>query len=89
MSALQDTVRALRRDKVRVSIFIDPDLEAVRWASALDADRIELYTEPYAKSFAAGGREREESFARTPRRQRSRTASGLVSTPATISISTT
>ena len=64
VSALQETVRALRRDKIRVSIFIDPDLDAVRWASALDADRIELYTEPYAKSFAAGGREREESFAR-------------------------
>ena len=55
VSVLQDTVRALRRDKIRVSIFVDPDLDAVRWASALDADRIELYTEPYAKSFAAGG----------------------------------
>ena len=63
VSALQETVRELRRDKIRVSIFIDPDLDAVRWASALDADRIELYTEPYAKAFAAGGAEREESFA--------------------------
>jgi pyridoxine 5-phosphate synthase len=64
VSALQETVRALRRDKIRVSIFVDPDLDAVRWAAALDADRIELYTEPYAKSYAVGGREREESFAR-------------------------
>jgi pyridoxine 5-phosphate synthase len=64
VAALQETVRALQRDKIRVSIFIDPDLDAVRWAASIDADRIELYTEPFAKAFAAGGREREESFAR-------------------------
>ena len=51
-SALQSTVRDLQRDGVRVSVFIDPDLEAVRWAASLDADRIELYTEPYARAFA-------------------------------------
>ena len=49
---------------IRVSVFIDPDLEAVRWAASLDADRIELYTEPYARAFEKGGRERQESFER-------------------------
>jgi pyridoxine 5-phosphate synthase len=61
-SALETTIRDLRRAGIRVSVFIDPDLEAVRWASSLDADRIELYTEPYARAYAAGAREGEESF---------------------------
>ena len=62
VSALQTTIRDLQRDGIRVSVFIDPDLEAVRWAASLDADRIELYTEPYARAYDAGGRERQESF---------------------------
>jgi pyridoxine 5-phosphate synthase len=62
VSAVQDTIRDLQRDGVRVSVFIDPDLEAVRWAASLDADRIELYTEPFARAYARGGRERQESF---------------------------
>ena len=36
---------------VRVSVFLDPDTEQVEQASALGADRIELYTEPYARAF--------------------------------------
>ncbi len=62
VSALQTTIRDLQRDGIRVSVFIDPDLEAVRWAASLDADRIELYTEPYARAYERGGRERQESF---------------------------
>lgn len=36
---------------VRVSLFMDPVAEAMCAASALGADRIELYTEPYAAGF--------------------------------------
>ncbi len=64
VSALHTTVRDLQRAGIRVSVFIDPDLEAVRWAASLDADRIELYTEPYARAYAAGGAERKKSFDR-------------------------
>ena len=64
VSALHTTVRDLQRAGIRVSVFIDPDLEAVRWAASLDADRIELYTEPYARAYAAGGAERRKSFDR-------------------------
>ena len=35
----------------RVSLFMDPLAEAMQHAAAVGADRIELYTEPYAKSF--------------------------------------
>ena len=62
VSALQTTIRDLQSNGIRVSVFIDPDLEAVRWAASLDADRIELYTEPYARAYEHGGRERQESF---------------------------
>jgi pyridoxine 5-phosphate synthase len=62
VARLQTTIRDLQRDGVRVSVFIDPDLEAVRWAASLDADRIELYTEPYARAYAAGGDARKKSF---------------------------
>jgi len=47
-------VRDLRERGVRVSLFVDPDDEAVRWAAGLGADRVELYTEPFAKAFARG-----------------------------------
>ena len=61
-AALQATIQELQRAGIRVSIFVDPDPEAVNWAGSLGADRIELYTEPYAKAFAAGGAARQESF---------------------------
>lgn len=38
----------------RVSMFVDPAPAAVEWAAALGADRIEIYTEPYAHACATG-----------------------------------
>lgn len=63
-AALLSTVKALQRDGVRVSLFIDPEPAAVEWAGALGADRVELYTEPFARAFAAGGTARQASFDR-------------------------
>jgi pyridoxine 5-phosphate synthase len=37
----------------RVSLFMDPDPSAMGDAAALGADRVELYTEPYAKAFGS------------------------------------
>jgi pyridoxine 5-phosphate synthase len=37
---------------VRVSVFVDPEPAPVRWAAQLGADRIELYTEPFAVAYA-------------------------------------
>lgn len=39
---------------VRVSLFMDPDIEQIRLAAALGADRIELYTGPFAAAHLAG-----------------------------------
>ena len=45
---------------IRVSIFVDPDPAMVAGAKACGADRVELYTEAYARLYAAG---REEAIA--------------------------
>jgi len=39
---------------IRTSIFVDPVIEMVEGAAATGADRIELYTEGYAKLYAEG-----------------------------------
>jgi len=51
---LRGTIAGLRADGIRVSVFIDPDPAAVGWAGELGADRVELFTEPFARAFAAG-----------------------------------
>ena len=38
----------------RVALFMDPEPEAMPAAADLGADRVELYTEPYARAFADG-----------------------------------
>jgi pyridoxine 5-phosphate synthase len=53
-AALAATVDALRRAGIRVSLVVEPEPAAIRWAAELGADRVELYTEPYARAFAAG-----------------------------------
>jgi pyridoxine 5-phosphate synthase len=61
-SELSSVVRRLQDDGIRVSLFIDPEIDAVRWAAAMGANRIELYTEPFARAFAAGADEGRRSF---------------------------
>lgn len=47
-------VKRLQLEKIRVSIFVDPVEAPVRWAKRIGADRIELYTEPFARDFEKG-----------------------------------
>jgi pyridoxine 5-phosphate synthase len=61
--ALRTVIQRLQRVRVRVSLFVDPDLTAVEWASRLGADRIELYTEPFAKAYARSEDEGRRAFA--------------------------
>lgn len=39
---------------IRVSVFVDPQPEPILWARSLGADRVELYTEPFARAFEKG-----------------------------------
>jgi pyridoxine 5-phosphate synthase len=48
---LRDVVREIQSSGTRVSVFVDPALRMVEGAAAVGADRIELYTEPYAREF--------------------------------------
>lgn len=50
-SLLKDIITELKSNKVRVSLFVDPLPKMVEAAAKLGADRIELYTEPYAVEF--------------------------------------
>lgn len=51
---LQSIVGGMKKIGVRVSLFIDPVPEAVKWAAAVGGDRVELYTEPFARAFEKG-----------------------------------
>jgi pyridoxine 5-phosphate synthase len=50
-SFLKEIVGEIKSLGVRVSIFVDPSPRIVEGAAAVGADRIELYTEPYAREF--------------------------------------
>jgi pyridoxine 5-phosphate synthase len=48
LDRVEPLVREARALGVRVSLFMDPDPDAMARVAAIGADRIELYTEPYA-----------------------------------------
>ncbi len=48
---LKEITAQLQAKNIRVSIFVDPDPKQVEGAKAVGADRIELYTGPYAHQF--------------------------------------
>ena len=50
---LAPIIQELQSLGIRVSLFMDPDLEQIKLAKAVGTDRIELYTGPYADAFAA------------------------------------
>ena len=48
---LKGVVNQLHASRMRVSIFVDPDPEMVEYALKTGADRVELYTGPYAELY--------------------------------------
>jgi len=54
-AALAGIIERFHDQGVRVSVFVDPEPGVIDWAAELGADRIELYTEPYARAFERGG----------------------------------
>ena len=56
---LAPVVAEIRSLGVRVSLFMDPEPESMRAAKAIGADRVELYTEPYAQAWSGSARQHE------------------------------
>jgi pyridoxine 5-phosphate synthase len=52
--SMAETIQHLHEIGVRVSLFVDPAAEPINWAASVGADRVELYTEPYARAFEHG-----------------------------------
>lgn len=51
-SFLSSVVGRLKQAGIRVSIFVAPEPKQIKAAAALGADRVELYTKPYADAFS-------------------------------------
>jgi pyridoxine 5-phosphate synthase len=51
---LPQTIERLRAKGVRVSLFVDAMPDPISWAASVHADRVELYTEPFARAYERG-----------------------------------
>ena len=49
---LTEVVATFNEAGIRTSVFVDPDVKMVEYAAKVGADRVELYTEPYAANYA-------------------------------------
>ncbi len=52
--ALKNIVKELRDLSIRISLFMDPVCDQIKRAADLGVNRVELYTEPYARAFDRG-----------------------------------
>ena len=56
-SYLKDIINVFKRANIRVSIFVDPDANMIEYAAKAGADRVELYTEGYARQYLSNPKE--------------------------------
>ena len=71
---LTDIVSEFHRHGIRTSIFVDPDPRMAEAAARTGTDRVELYTESYARDYFAGPEKAIQPFVETAR---AATAAGL------------
>ncbi|WP_340077803.1 pyridoxine 5'-phosphate synthase [Leptobacterium sp. I13] len=55
---LQEVIQEFKKNSIRTSIFVDPDLKMIEGALETGTDRIELYTEAYAIAYEKGDAEK-------------------------------
>lgn len=53
---LIEVIQECKRNDIRTSIFVDPDLKMIAGAKLTGTDRIELYTEQFAHEFSLGNK---------------------------------
>ena len=68
---LKETIAIFRSAGIRTSIFCDPVVEMVEGAAESGTDRIELYTEAYARGFTENPEQAVEPYVRAAERARS------------------
>ncbi|MDD4644655.1 MAG: pyridoxine 5'-phosphate synthase [Bacteroidales bacterium] len=59
---LKEVVVRFHEKGIRVSVFVDANPEMIRCAAAIGADRVELYTEPYATGYPKNPEEAVKPF---------------------------
>tara|TARA_B100000780_G_scaffold71237_1_gene47629 strand:- start:6718 stop:7431 length:714 start_codon:yes stop_codon:yes gene_type:complete len=59
---LKDVVSEFKKNGIRTSIFVDPNLRLIEGAKETGVDRIELYTESYASHFEKGNLKEMNKF---------------------------
>lgn len=62
LTFLKEIIARLQEHGIRTSIFVDPDPEAIEGAAETGTNRIELYTEPYARLYPLGRDKAIEPF---------------------------
>ncbi len=65
---LKEVVDEFKRNGIRTSIFMDPDVAMMEAAAATGTDRIELYTESFATAFEKGNRAGVSSYVETAKK---------------------
>lgn len=74
---LRDDIVGLKNAGIRVSLFVEAEPDAIALAAELGADRVELYTEPFARAFERGEADARQSFDRYVEAARLAHAAGL------------
>jgi pyridoxine 5-phosphate synthase len=54
---LVEVITEFKRNNIRTSIFVDPDLKQIEGAKETGTDRIELYTEAFAHQYGLGNKD--------------------------------
>ncbi|MCL4144284.1 UNVERIFIED_CONTAM: hypothetical protein GTU68_044355 [Idotea baltica] len=65
---LKELVKKYQDAGIRVSIFVDPDVRMVEGAAEIGTDRIELYTESYARDYAGNKEQAISPFVKAAER---------------------
>lgn len=59
---LSEVISEFKRNDIRTSIFVDPELTMIEGAAHTGTDRIELYTEAFAHQFSLGNKKAIEPY---------------------------
>ena len=60
---LTEVIAEFKRNNIRTSIFVDPDIKQIEGAKATGTDRIELYTEGFAHQYSSGNKDAIKPYA--------------------------